>query len=90
MISKVDRSPTGSGVTARLAVQYKRGLIGLSQTRTFRSVTGMTFSGRVVDTLMSGEFSAVIAEVHGQAFYTGTCTFTAEEADQLKSGFLLK
>ncbi|KAK2167558.1 hypothetical protein LSH36_26g04068 [Paralvinella palmiformis] len=88
--TKVDRSPTGSGVTARLAVQYKRGLIGLNQSRAFRSVIGTTFTGSVVETVMCGDFTAVVAEVSGEAFYSGSCTFTTEDADQLKSGFVLK
>lgn len=47
--SQVDRSPTGSGVTARVALQYHKGLIQLGQTRTFQSgATGSQFTGRAV------------------------------------------
>lgn len=46
---QVDRSPTGSGVTARVALQYHRGLLGLNQSRTFESgATGSRFTGRAV------------------------------------------
>lgn len=46
---QVDRSPTGSGVTARIALQYHKGLIQLDQTRTFRSsTTGSLFTGKAV------------------------------------------
>uniref|UniRef100_A0A8C0UWZ7 trans-L-3-hydroxyproline dehydratase n=1 Tax=Cyanistes caeruleus TaxID=156563 RepID=A0A8C0UWZ7_CYACU len=46
---QVDRSPTGSGVTARIALQYHKGLIQLDQSRTFRSsTTGSLFTGKAV------------------------------------------
>jgi len=45
---EVDRSPTGSGVTARMAVQYARGLVARDQMRRFQSITGDIFTGRIV------------------------------------------
>ncbi|NXQ05050.1 T3HPD dehydratase, partial [Vidua macroura] len=99
---QVDRSPTGSGVTARIALQYHKGLIQLEQTRTFRSsTTGSLFTGKAVKATSIliliplqeakfGNYNAVIVEVSGEAFYTGTATFTVEEEDPLKHGFFLK
>ncbi|XP_048342638.1 trans-3-hydroxy-L-proline dehydratase isoform X1 [Sphaerodactylus townsendi] len=89
--AQVDRSPTGSGVTARIALQYHKGLIQLRQTRTFRSsTTGSLFTGKAVQEAKCGDHKAVIVEVSGESFYTGTSTFTIEENDPLKYGFLLK
>lgn len=46
---QVDRSPTGSGVTARIALQHHKGMIGIQQSRTFRSgATGSLFTGKAV------------------------------------------
>ncbi|XP_032548147.1 trans-3-hydroxy-L-proline dehydratase isoform X2 [Chiroxiphia lanceolata] len=88
---QVDRSPTGSGVTARIALQYHKGLIQLNQTRTFRSsTTGSLFTGKAVKEAKFGDYNAVVVEVSGEAFYTGTATFTVEEEDPLKYGFLFK
>ncbi|XP_025970711.2 trans-3-hydroxy-L-proline dehydratase [Dromaius novaehollandiae] len=88
---QVDRSPTGSGVTARIALQYHKGLIQLNQTRTFRSsTTGSLFTGKAVKEVRCGDHNAVVVEVSGEAFYTGTATFTVEEEDQLKYGFFFK
>ncbi|XP_068803497.1 trans-3-hydroxy-L-proline dehydratase isoform X3 [Struthio camelus] len=88
---QVDRSPTGSGVTARIALQYHKGLIQLNQTRTFRSsTTGSLFTGKAVKEARFGDYDAVVVEVSGEAFYTGTATFTVEEEDQLKYGFFFK
>lgn len=51
---QVDRSPTGSGVTARIALQHHKGLIGLNQTRTFKSGTsGSEFTGKAVEVTLS-------------------------------------
>ncbi|KAF2978554.1 hypothetical protein EK904_005918 [Melospiza melodia maxima] len=86
---QVDRSPTGSGVTARIALQYHKGLIQLGQSRTFQSsTTGSLFTGKAETKF--GNYNAVIVEVSGEAFYTGTATFTVEEEDPLKHGFFLK
>ncbi|KAJ3607231.1 hypothetical protein NHX12_026743 [Muraenolepis orangiensis] len=89
--AQVDRSPTGSGVTARIALQHHKGLIGLNQARTFKSgATGSEFTGKAVRETMCGEFKAVVVEVAGRAFYTGTSRFVREKDDTLASGFLLK
>uniref|UniRef100_A0A6J0UDH2 trans-L-3-hydroxyproline dehydratase n=1 Tax=Pogona vitticeps TaxID=103695 RepID=A0A6J0UDH2_9SAUR len=89
--AQVDRSPTGSGVTARIALQYHKGLIQLNQTRTFRSSsTGSLFTGKAIKETKCGDHNAVIVEVSGESFYTGTSTFTFEEEDPLKYGFFLK
>ncbi|XP_075048872.1 trans-3-hydroxy-L-proline dehydratase [Mixophyes fleayi] len=89
--SQVDRSPTGSGVTARIALQYHKGLIQLEQTRTFKSgATDSLFTGKAVKETVLGDYKAVIVEVCGQGYYTGTSSFILENEDPLKDGFLLK
>ncbi|TRY82796.1 hypothetical protein DNTS_025567 [Danionella cerebrum] len=89
--SQVDRSPTGSGVTARVALQYHKGLIGLNQTRSFQSgVTRSVFTGRAIEETTCGVFKAVVVEVKGHAHYSGVATFTQESDDALSGGFLLR
>ncbi|TKS76395.1 Trans-L-3-hydroxyproline dehydratase [Collichthys lucidus] len=89
--SQVDRSPTGSGVTARVALQYHKGLIQLNQSRTFQSgSTGSQFTGKAVEETECGDFKAVVVEVAGRAFYTGVSRFVQEPDDKLTHGFLLK
>ena len=87
---EVDRSPTGSGVTARLALQHARGLIALGQSRQFESITGAIFSGKVLRETSAGPHPAVTVEVTGKAHYTGTARFTLEPDDEIGRGFLLK
>uniref|UniRef100_A0AAY4B7D7 trans-L-3-hydroxyproline dehydratase n=2 Tax=Denticeps clupeoides TaxID=299321 RepID=A0AAY4B7D7_9TELE len=89
--AQVDRSPTGSGVTARIALQHHKGLIQLNQTRTFRSgATGSLFTGEAVQETTCGDFKAVVVEVGGHAHYTGAASFVQESDDSLSGGFLLR
>ena len=87
---EVDRSPTGSGVTARIAVQLAKGLIRLGQTRKFESITGAIFTGKALRSAKAGRFDAVSVEVSGRAHYTGTASFTSETGDEIGQGFLLR
>ncbi|KAJ8308798.1 hypothetical protein KUTeg_013672 [Tegillarca granosa] len=88
---EVDRSPCGSGVTARIAQQYHRNLIQVNQTRTFRGPAGGIFQAKVVKQVQYGQHKSVIVEVSGNGYYTGTSTFTVEEDDKIGgAGFLLK
>jgi proline racemase len=92
---QVDRSPTGSGVTARTAVRQARGLVGVGDTRRFTSVTGATFTATVTvahapGAQAPGERPAVEVEVGGRAHRTGTAEFVFEDDDALRDGFLLR
>ena len=87
---EVDRSPTGSGVTARIAVQHARGLIALGQERRFESITGAVFTGKALARTTAGRFDAVTVEVGGKAHYTGRASFTLEPEDEIGRGFLLR
>jgi proline racemase len=87
---EVDRSPTGSGVTARLALAHARGATAIGRRHVFESLTGARFEGRVASETRLGSRSAVTVEVAGEAHYTGTARFTAEPDDPLRDGFLLR
>jgi len=86
---QVDRSPTGSGVVARIALQHAAGLIPLGVERTFASVVGSTFTGKAVAATRVGDRPAVIVEVGGRSYYTGEATFSLEDDDPLPA-FLIR
>ncbi|MET2829034.1 proline racemase family protein [Mesorhizobium shangrilense] len=88
--AEVDRSPTGSGVTARLAAMHAKGEIGIGQTRTFESIAGSRFSGAVARTTRTGPHDAITARVGGRAYYSGRAEFIVEADDELGRGFLLR
>eukprot|EP00057_Strongylocentrotus_purpuratus_P033529 XP_791727.1 PREDICTED: trans-L-3-hydroxyproline dehydratase [Strongylocentrotus purpuratus] len=88
--AQIDRSPTGSGVTARIALQVHKGLIDLNQTRTFRAgVTGSKFTGKAAERTKVGDFEAVVVEVSGKGHFLGQSTFICEDDDLLEKGFLV-
>jgi len=87
---QVDRSPTGSGVTARMALAHAVGSVGIDETVTFESIVGSKFEAKVVDTTSIGSMPAVQVEVSGKAFYTGRTVFEFEEGDDLGKGFLCR
>jgi proline racemase len=88
--AEVDRSPTGSGVTARLAAMHAKGLIAVGQVRIFESIVGSRFTGSVARTTRTGEHDAVVARVGGRAFYSGRAEFSLEDGDELGQGFLVR
>jgi len=89
--AEVDRSPTGTGVSARLALHVARGDIADDQTIVIESLLGSTstFSGRIAGRTVVGPYDAIIPEVSGTAFLTGRHEFIIEAADQLGQGFWL-
>jgi trans-L-3-hydroxyproline dehydratase len=91
---QVDRSPTGSGVTARMALRHARGGVVAGRTCRFASITGAEFTATVVavhapGTWARGGGAAVEVEVGGRAYRTGAATFVFEDDDPLRDGFLL-
>ncbi|MBO9318303.1 MAG: proline racemase family protein, partial [Chloroflexus sp.] len=90
--AEVDRSPTGTGVSARLAIHYARGEIELEQTIAVESILGRrsVFSGRVVAQTQVGSYPAIIPEVSGSAFIVGRSEFIIDPRDPLGRGFLVE
>ena len=87
---ELDRSPTGTGVSARAAIHFARGDIKLNESIIIESIIGSTFSVKVVDTIEVGKYSAVIPEISGNAFITGRNTFWIDPKDSLGKGFILR
>lgn len=86
---EVDRSPTGTSVSAQMALLHARDEVQ-SETLTFESLIGSRFTGRVVDDTTFGPYEAVIPEVSGAAHITGRHEFILDPDDELKHGFLLR
>ncbi len=87
---EVDRSPTGTGVSARAALHFKRGEIGEDEPFVVESLLGTSFTGRVVGTKAFGPYDAVIPEVTGTAHITGQNELLIDPTDPLKHGFFLR
>jgi trans-L-3-hydroxyproline dehydratase len=89
--AELDRSPTGTGVSARVALHHAKGEIAEGQQILIESILGAasTFSGRVVGHTQVGSYQAVVPEVSGRAFITGRHEFVIDHGDELGQGFLL-
>jgi proline racemase len=86
---EVDRSPTGTGVSGRVAIHHARGELA-DETITVESIIGSQFTGRVVKTTQVGDVPAVIPEISGTAHITGVHTFMIDPDDPLRDGFILR
>jgi trans-L-3-hydroxyproline dehydratase len=87
---EVDRSPTGTGVSGRLAIHHARGELAVGDAIRVESLLGTTFDGRVLRTARVGEHDAVIPEIEGRAFITGRNEILIDPEDPLACGFLLR
>jgi proline racemase len=87
---EVDRSPCGSGTSARLALLDAQGRLSRGDALRHLSIVGSEFTGRVVgDAVVAGR-PAVVTEVEGSAFRTGRAVFELDSDDALGEGFLLR
>jgi trans-L-3-hydroxyproline dehydratase len=87
---EVDRSPTGTGVSARAAIHHARDELDLGEFLTVESILGTLFKVRISETTMFGPYSAVIPEVTGSASIIGQHTFYFDPEDPLKKGFIFR
>jgi trans-L-3-hydroxyproline dehydratase len=87
---EVDRSPTGTGVSGRLAIHYRRGEIRKNQPIVVESIIGSTFSGTVVEEAAFGPYAAIIPEVRGETHLVGSNELWINPQDPLKDGFILR
>ncbi len=83
---EVDRSPCGSGTSARLALLHDEGRLATGKPLRHRSIVGTEFTGRVVEETPDG----VVTDVEGSAHLTGRHEFVLEPDDELGEGFLLR
>lgn len=87
---QVDRSPCGTGTSAKLATLYARGEFKMGDKFVYESILGTLFEGEIVGTAKVGDFDAVIPQISGSAYITGFNHFVIDETDPVKYGFILK
>jgi proline racemase len=87
---ELDRSATGSGVSARAALHYAKGELGLNERVTIESILGSTMSVKVVEVTKFGPYEAVIPEVSGSASIVGRNEFYFDPEDPFRNGFIFR
>jgi proline racemase len=84
-----DRSPCGTGTSARMAQLHARGQLGLDETFVNESLLGRPFLGRLVGTEDVAGVPAVVPTITGSAWITGTSQHVLDPSDPFPIGFLL-
>jgi trans-L-3-hydroxyproline dehydratase len=88
--SEVDRSPCGTGTSAKLAARFADGRIGLGEPYVHESVIDTVFTGQVIGETRVGDMPAVLTEIRGRGFITGFHTFVVDPEDPTREGFLIR
>ena len=86
---KIDRSPCGTGTSARLAVLHARGLLRLGEPYLSTSLIGSEFRAEIVDTARVGEWPAVVPRLSGRAWITGLHQYGLDPSDPFPQGYTL-
>jgi proline racemase len=84
-----DRSPCGTGTSARMAQLHARGELAMDTDFVNESFIGTHFTGRLVEETTVGAYPAVIPTVTGRAWITGTAQYVLDPDDPFPAGFLL-
>jgi trans-L-3-hydroxyproline dehydratase len=87
---EIDRSPTGTGVSARAALHHARGELEPGEPFVVESILGTTFTGEVVETTDFGPHRAVVPRISGTSYITGRNELLLDPSDPLRGGFLLR
>jgi proline racemase len=86
---RLDRSATGTGLSARMSVLHARGLMRVGDAMTHASVLGSTFEGRIVEEAQVGERAAIVPAIRGSAWITGVTQLFLDPDDPFPEGYLL-
>ncbi|MEZ4895339.1 MAG: proline racemase family protein [Saprospiraceae bacterium] len=85
---EVDRSPTGSGVSGRMALHHAQGKLKVGDSMIIESIVGSQFTGKVLRQESFGPYEAVIPEVGGMAYVTGEHRFWIDPEDPFRWFFV--
>lgn len=87
--SGIDRSPCGTGTSAKVATLYAKGELKLNEEFVHESIIGSIFVARAVEEAKVGPYEAIVPEVTGSAYVTGMSQFVIDPEDPHRNGFLL-
>lgn len=87
--NQIDRSPCGTGTSAKVATLYAKGKLGLNEEFVYESVIKTKFIGKAIKETKVGEFDAIIPEITGAAYITGYSQWMIDPEDPVKHGFVI-
>ena len=85
----IDRSPCGTGTSARMATLQARGALGLGDSFRHEGILGTVFTGRVVEETRVGEYRAIVPTITGQAWITGFASYVVDPTDPFPDGYTI-
>jgi proline racemase len=83
----IDRSPCGTGTSARMATLHARGRLAIGEPFRHEGILGTVFTGRLVEEARIGDRAAVVPEITGQAWITGIADYVVDPTDPFPDGF---
>ena len=86
---RLDRSATGTGLSARMATLHARGLMAVGDGMTHVSALGSPFEGRIVEETRVADRVAIVPAIRGSAWITGISQYFVDPADPFPEGYLL-
>lgn len=85
----IDRSPCGTGTSAKMASLYAKGKLKIGEKFVHESIISTIFTCRILEETKVGDFSAIIPEISGRAYVTGLNNFVIDPEDPIQEGFRL-
>jgi proline racemase len=83
----IDRSPCGTGTSARMAVLHAKGQLQVGDTFRHEGILGTVFTGRVLGETAVGAYRAIVPSITGQAWITGFASYVVDPTDPFPDGF---
>jgi proline racemase len=83
----IDRSPCGTGTSARMATLHARGRLRVGEDFRHEGILGTVFTGRLVEEGRIGDYPSVTPTISGQAWITGFSTIVVDPTDPFPDGF---
>ncbi len=87
--ASLDRSPCGTGTSAKMAVMYAKGELPLRREFVHESILGTLFTGKLLDEVQVGPYKAVVPEISGTAWITGFANYVLDPTDPFPEGFVV-
>jgi proline racemase len=83
----IDRSPCGTGTSARMAVLHAKGQLAIGDDFRHEGILGTVFTGRLLEETTIGERTAVVPQITGTAWITGIADYVLDPSDPFPEGF---
>jgi len=83
----IDRSPCGTGTSARMAVLHAQGQLHVGDTFRHEGILGTVFTGRVLEETAVGPYRAIVPSIKGEAWITGFASYVVDPTDPFPDGF---